>query len=48
VRVCARADAHRWSAFLTSDLYASFWPIFMPNRYTRDDSDAARQAVVEG
>jgi glutathione S-transferase len=43
----ARADAHRWSAFLTSDVHASFWPIFMPNRYTRDDSDAARQAVVE-
>jgi glutathione S-transferase len=34
----ARADAHRWSAF---------WPIFMLDRYTRDGSDAARQAVVE-
>ncbi|MGK7867701.1 glutathione S-transferase family protein [Falsiroseomonas sp. E2-1-a20] len=43
----ARADAHRWSAFLTSDVHASFRPIFMPDRSTRDDSDAARQAVVE-
>jgi len=42
----AKAEAHRWSAFLTSDLHASFWPIFMPNRYTTDTSDAARQAVV--
>jgi len=43
----ARADAHRWSAFLTSDVHASFWPVFMPHRYTRDEGDAARQAVVE-
>lgn len=43
----ARAEAHRWSAFLTSDVHASFWPIFMPNRYTTDAGEAARQAVVE-
>ncbi|SFD51022.1 glutathione S-transferase family protein [Roseivivax sediminis] len=43
----ARAEAHRWSAFLTSDVHASFWPIFMPGRYTSDKSAAARQAVVE-
>lgn len=43
----ARAEAHRWSAFLTSDVHASFWPIFMPYRYTTDQSAAARQAVVE-
>ena len=42
----AKAEAHRWSAFLTSDLHAAFWPIFMPNRYTTDRSEAARQAVV--
>ena len=42
----ARAEAHRWSAFLTSDLHASFWPIFVPYRFTTDKSDAARQAVV--
>ena len=43
----ARADAHRWSAFLTSDVHAAFWPVFMPFRYTSDGSDAARQAVAE-
>lgn len=42
-----RAQAHRWSALFTSDVHASFWPIFMPDRYTTDDSKAARQAVVE-
>ena len=41
-----KAEAHRWSAFFTSDMHASFWPIFMPYRYTTDDSDAAKQAVV--
>jgi glutathione S-transferase len=43
----AKAEAHRWSAFFTSDVHAAFWPIFMPNRYTTDDSEAARRAVVE-
>jgi len=43
----AEAEAHRWSAFFTSDVHASFWPIFMPYRYTMDESEAARQAVVE-
>lgn len=41
------AEAHRWSAFFTSDMHAAFWPIFMPYRYTTDDSNAARQAVSE-
>ncbi|MGL4635299.1 MAG: glutathione S-transferase family protein [Beijerinckiaceae bacterium] len=43
----AKAEAHRWSAFFTSDVHASFWPIFMPARYTTDASEAARLAVVE-
>lgn len=43
----AKAEAHRWSAFFTSDLHAAFWPIFMPYRYTTDQSEAARAAVVE-
>jgi glutathione S-transferase len=43
----ARAEAHRWSAFFTSDVHAAFWPIFMPYRYTTDESEAARRAVVE-
>lgn len=43
----AKAEAHRWSAFFTSDLHAAFWPIFMPYRYTTDQSEAAKAAVVE-
>ncbi|MGX1098154.1 glutathione S-transferase family protein [Amorphus sp. MBR-141] len=43
----AEAEAHRWSAFFTSDVHAAFWPIFMPFRYTTDKSDAAQSAVVE-
>ncbi|TRW99200.1 glutathione S-transferase family protein [Paracoccus sp. M683] len=42
-----RAEAHRWSSFFTSDMHASFWPIFMPYRYTTDASDAAKKAAVE-
>ncbi len=42
-----RAEAHRWSAFFTSDVHAAFWPIFLPDRYTTDTSPAARQATVE-
>lgn len=43
----ARAEAHRWSSFLTSDLHAAFWPIFMPPRYTTDQHEAAQKAVRE-
>lgn len=42
----ARAEAHRWSGFLTSDVRAAFRPAFMPFRYTSDEREAARQAVV--
>ncbi len=42
-----RAEAHRWSAFFTSDMHAAFWPVFMPYRYTVDQDDAAMKAVVE-
>lgn len=42
-----RAEAHRWSAFFTSDMHAAFWPVFMPYRYTVDQGDAAKKAVVE-
>ncbi|MBC9247408.1 glutathione S-transferase family protein [Paracoccus sp. 11-3] len=41
-----RAEAHRWSAFLTSDMHAAFWPVFTPARYTTDPSDDAKKAVV--
>lgn len=43
----AKAEAHRWSAFFTSDVHAAFWPIFMPNRYSTDESENARRAVAE-
>lgn len=43
----AKAEAHRWSSFFTSDVHASFWPIFMPDRYSTDASASARRAVVE-
>ncbi|KAB2739986.1 glutathione S-transferase family protein [Brucella anthropi] len=43
----ARAEAHPWSSFFTSDVHAAFWPIFMPFRYTSDERESARQAVVE-
>jgi glutathione S-transferase len=42
----SRAEAHRWSAFFTSDFHASFWPVFMPYRYTADERRSARQEVV--
>lgn len=42
----AKADAHRWSAFLTSDVHAAFWPIFLPQRYSTDTSDDAKNAVI--
>jgi len=45
--VRARAEAHRWSAFLTSDVHAAFWPIFMPQRYTTQSDEAAKAAVAE-
>ncbi|NPD13906.1 glutathione S-transferase [Xinfangfangia sp. D13-10-4-6] len=43
----ARAETHKWSAFLTSDVHAAFWPVFMPDRYTTDPSDAAKAAVFD-
>lgn len=41
------AELHKWNAFLTSDLHASYWPFFMTDRFTTDADPAARQAVVE-
>jgi glutathione S-transferase len=43
----AKAETHRWSAFFTSDVHAAFWPVFMPFRYTTDQSEQSRRAVVE-
>lgn len=41
-----RAEVERWLAYFTSDLHASFWPIFTPTRYTLDPGDGAKEAVV--
>ncbi|AGT08083.1 glutathione S-transferase family protein [Paracoccus aminophilus] len=41
-----RAEAHRWASFLTGDLHGSYWPFFMPDRYTTDTSDSAKEHVV--
>lgn len=41
-----RAEAHRWSAFFTSDVHAAFWPLFSPQRYTTDPAPEAREKVV--
>jgi len=42
-----QAEAHRWSCFLTSDVHAAFWPIFLSARYTTDESAQARDKVVK-
>lgn len=42
-----QAEAHRWSSFFTSEAHASFWPIFMPARYTVDTDEKARQPVIK-
>ncbi|MBD2751243.1 glutathione S-transferase family protein [Microvirga sp. BT688] len=42
----AKAETHRWSAFFTSDAHAAFWPVFLPSRYTTDQSEQSRRAVV--
>lgn len=43
----AQAEKHKWLSFFTSDMHASFWPVFMPYRYTTDESDEAKQKVKE-
>jgi glutathione S-transferase len=30
-----QAEADRWSFFITGDLHPAFFPLFVPNRYTR-------------
>lgn len=41
------ADLTRWSAFLTGDLHPAFFPVFMPGRYTTDESEQALGKVRE-
>lgn len=40
-----RAAVARWAAFFTGDFHPAFFPVFVPNRYTTDESDAAKAAV---
>lgn len=42
----AAAELERWSSFFTGDLHPSFYPIFMPQRYTTaaDGRDATQEA----
>jgi hypothetical protein len=46
--VRAKAEAHRWSAFFTSDVHAAFWPVFMPDRYTTAKAGGATRVVEAG
>jgi len=41
------AELDRWSSFFTGDLHPSFYPIFLPRRYTTDHSDASIEAAKE-
>ncbi|PPD45000.1 MAG: glutathione S-transferase [Methylocystis sp.] len=48
-----QAEADRWSFFITGDLHPAFFPLFVPNRYTRarekeafDDIREAAKALV--
>lgn len=41
------AQLERWSAFLTGDLHPSFFPVFMPGRYTKAEDRNAIAAVKE-
>ncbi|ATQ54999.1 glutathione S-transferase family protein [Paracoccus yeei] len=43
----AAAELDRWSSFFTGDLHPSFYPIFMPQRYTTSADPTARDAVQE-
>ncbi len=41
------AELDRWSSFFTGDLHPSFYPIFMPYRYTTSEDQTQREAVQE-
>ena len=41
------AELDRWSSFFTGDLHPSFYPIFMPYRYTTSEAQPDREAVQE-
>lgn len=41
-----RARYHQWSSFIGSDLHGAFWPFFMSGRYTTEDTQEAKDAVI--
>ena len=41
----ARFRFHETMSFLTGDFHPAFWPWFVPQRYTTDPSDAAKEAA---
>jgi glutathione S-transferase len=41
----ARFRFHETMAFLTGDFHPAFWPWFVPQRYTTDPSEAAKDAA---
>lgn len=43
----ARAELDRWSSFLTGDLHPSFFPVFLPGRYTTGTSAASQDEARE-
>ena len=43
----AAAELMRWAAFFTGDMHPAFWPVFMPGRYTIDESEAALEATKQ-
>lgn len=42
-----QARLGRWSAFFTGDVHPAFFPVFMPQRYTTAQDEAALQHVRE-
>jgi len=43
----AKAEADRWSFFLTGELHPAFAPIFKPESFTTETSDAAKEGARE-
>ncbi len=42
-----QAEADRWSFFITGDLHPAFFPLFVPNRYTRARENEAFDDIRE-
>jgi glutathione S-transferase len=40
-------ELDRWLAFLTGDMHPAFFPFFVPDRYSTDNSEHAKQSIKE-